>query len=70
MAMTAADKQRMKEIKERYPFDIKTFVKCAEKTKHGICIATNKDAGMIGVTDGYIGFLCKNIEQTISEAGL
>lgn len=67
MAMTAADKQRMKEIKERYPFDIKAFVKCAEKTTHGICIATNKDAGMIGVTDGYIGFLCKNIEQTISD---
>lgn len=67
MAMTAADKQRMKEIKERYPFDIKSFVKSAEKSEHGICITTNKDTDEIGVTNGYIGFLRKGIQQTISD---
>ena len=63
MAMTAADKQRMKEIKERYPFDMKAFVKSAKN----IHVAENKENDSIAVTDGYKGFLCNNIQQTLSD---
>ena len=63
MAMTATEKARMKEIKERYPFDLKAFVKSAS----AIHVAEDKENNSIAVTDGYKGFLYNDIKQVLSD---